>query len=126
MLRRSRGQSASETTLVVSVIVLTALAASATLIPLFQSGVRDLGGDAKLILETGSVGGVGAGGSRGANASASGAPRDPSAPGATPSETTQAANALDLLSPMGKQAQEVIETRERIINNIGPIGGDSA
>lgn len=44
-MRRVRGQSASEISLVVAVIALAAVAASSTLIPLFQSGTRDLAGN---------------------------------------------------------------------------------
>ena len=42
-MRRVRGQSASEISLVVAVILLVAVAASTTLIPLFENGARELG-----------------------------------------------------------------------------------
>jgi len=57
MRRRARGQGSTEIMLIISVITATVVAAAATMIPLFQSGVEDLGQDVKGILSTGSVGG---------------------------------------------------------------------
>ena len=62
MHRRSRGQASAETMLLISVVSVTIVAAAATLVPLFRSGVEDLGGDIEKILSTGSVGGGGGSG----------------------------------------------------------------
>lgn len=79
MLRRQQGQSGSETMLVISVVVLATVAASSTLIPLFSSGVDDLGGDVKAILESGSVAGSGGPTRDGANPNAPLPGTDPTA-----------------------------------------------
>jgi hypothetical protein len=58
-MRRIRGQGSSEWTLLISVVVLSVLAASSTIVPLFRDGVTDLGEDVKSILSDGAVGGTG-------------------------------------------------------------------
>lgn len=64
-MRRSRGQGSSELMLVISVVTLTVVASASTLVPLFRSGVENLGRDVANILGSGSVGGIGGGGSSG-------------------------------------------------------------
>lgn len=61
-MRRSRGQGSAEAMLVISVVTIAAVASASTMVPLFRSGVENLGRDVSAILSSGSVGGVGGGG----------------------------------------------------------------
>ena len=56
--------------LVISVVSVSILAAASTMVPLFRTGVEDLGADVQKILETGSVDG-GRGSSNSGNSGAS-------------------------------------------------------
>lgn len=56
---RRRGQTATEYMLIISVLVISVVAAAYVFVPEFQSGVVALAGDVKQMLSTGQVGGVG-------------------------------------------------------------------
>ena len=54
-----KGQTSTEYTVLVSVVVVAIVASAYTFVPRFQSGVQLLGSDARSILDTGTVGGIG-------------------------------------------------------------------
>lgn len=112
-MRRIRGQSASELSLVISVVALAVVAASTTMIPLFEDGVTNLGDDVRQILSMGSVGGVGGG--RGDNTNAS----PPS--GASPGDVN---NAIDEMGDgIVNTTDEIGEDRgQDVIRALGPPG----
>lgn len=59
---RSRGQSATEYMMVISVIVIAVVGAAYVFVAPFREGVEDLGRDVSQILAVGDIGGVGRGG----------------------------------------------------------------
>jgi hypothetical protein len=73
-MRRSRGQGSAELMLVISVVGLAVVASASTMVPLFRSGVENLGNDVSAILSSGSVGGVG--GRSGSGDMSNGAPSE--------------------------------------------------
>jgi hypothetical protein len=76
-MRRSRGQGSAEMMLVISVVSIAAVASASTMIPLFRSGVENLGRDVSVILSSGSVGGA----NRGNGGAVNGSVNSRSAPG---------------------------------------------
>jgi hypothetical protein len=78
--RRSRGQTATEYMLIISVVVIAVVAAAYKFVPLFQQGVEKLGADVKDILSTGQIDrGGGAGMGSGSTARIASRPCDDSA-----------------------------------------------
>lgn len=76
---RNQGQTATEYMLIISVVVIAVVAAAYEFVPLFKTGVQDLGNDVKQMLSNGGGRGGGAGMGGGTSARVASRPCDGSA-----------------------------------------------